>query len=146
MSDAVEHGSGRVLVVEDSDALRPLLSIMLNRRGYEVVAVASGQDALETADDSFDLVLLDVGLPDLNGLEVCRRLRAEPATADLAIILITGRDQPGDIHDGLAAGADDFVVKPFEEAELVARLLKVSDKRPIGRIVSRENIAIAAAQ
>lgn len=113
----------RVLVVEDSDLIRSLLTTLLGRRGYDVVAVSHGQAALDTAPGGgFDVVLLDVGLPDLNGLEVCRRLRSRPATAGLPIILLTGRDQPGDVRDGLAAGADDFLTKPFEEAELMARL------------------------
>lgn len=123
----------RVLVVEDSEAIRLLLSKLLGRRGYDVVAVGHGQAALDTAADGFDVVLLDVGLPDINGLEVCRRLRSRPATAGLPIILLTGRDQPGDIRDGLAAGADDFLTKPFEEAELLARLRRSSLLSPRAR-------------
>jgi DNA-binding response OmpR family regulator len=117
---------GRVLVVEDSDINRSLLRILLQRRGYEVEAVGDGQAALDAAAGGFDLVLLDVGLPDINGLEVCRRLRSDAATANLTIIMLTGRDHPGDIRDGLAAGADDFLTKPIEEAELMARLARAS--------------------
>jgi DNA-binding response OmpR family regulator len=117
---------GRVLVVEDSDVNRSLLRILLQRRGYEVEAVGDGQAALDAAAGGFDLVLLDVGLPDINGLEVCRRLRSDAATANLTIIMLTGRDHPGDIRDGLAAGADDFLTKPIEEAELMARLARAS--------------------
>jgi DNA-binding response OmpR family regulator len=117
---------GRVLVVEDSDVNRSLLRILLQRRGYEVEAVGDGQAALDAAAGGFDLVLLDVGLPDINGLEVCRRLRSNAATANLTIIMLTGRDHPGDIRDGLAAGADDFLTKPVEEAELMARLARAS--------------------
>jgi len=112
----------RVLVVEDSDAIRSLLSILLERRGYEVKAASNGQTALEKAASGIDLVLLDVGLPDMNGLEVCRRLRSNAATADLTIIMLTGRDHPGDVRDGLAAGADDFLTKPIDEAALMARI------------------------
>jgi DNA-binding response OmpR family regulator len=115
----------RVLVVEDDLAIRNLLWIMLDRRGYRVTTVKDGRAALEVAGDGFDLVLLDVGLPGLNGLEVCRQLRARPDTARLAIVMLTGRDQPGDIRDGLAAGADDFLVKPFDLASLVARVERV---------------------
>jgi DNA-binding response OmpR family regulator len=117
---------GRVLVVEDSDVNRSLLRILLQRRGYEVEAVGDGQAALDAAAGGFDLVLLDVGLPDINGLEVCRRLRSNAATANLTIIMLTGRDHPGDIRDGLAAGADDFLTKPIEEAELMARLARAT--------------------
>jgi DNA-binding response OmpR family regulator len=115
----------RVLVVEDDLAIRNLLWIMLDRRGYHVTTAKDGRAALEVAGDGFDLVLLDVGLPGLNGLEVCRQLRARPDTARLAIVMLTGRDQPGDIRDGLAAGADDFLIKPFDLASLVARVEKV---------------------
>jgi DNA-binding response OmpR family regulator len=115
----------RVLVVEDDLAIRNLLWIMLDRRGYRVTTARDGRAALEVAGDGFDLVLLDVGLPGLNGLEVCRQLRARPETAHLAIVMLTGRDQPGDIRDGLAAGADDFLIKPFDLATLVARVEKV---------------------
>ena len=117
---------GRVLVVEDTELLRATLSQLLERRGYEVLAVGDGNAALAAARTGVDLVLLDVGLPDMTGLEVCRRLRSSAATANLTIIMLTGRDHPGDIRDGLAAGADDFLTKPFEESELMARLLSAS--------------------
>jgi DNA-binding response OmpR family regulator len=112
----------RVLVVEDNESIRLLLMRLLERGGYDVVAVALGEAALEAALDGINVVLLDAGLPDLNGLEVCRRLRAQPETADLPIILLTGRTEIEDRRDGFAAGADDFLTKPFEEAELMARL------------------------
>jgi two-component system phosphate regulon response regulator PhoB len=133
MHEQAAPGHERVLVVEDSEAIRSLLTKLLGRRGYDVVAVSRGQEALDAAAGGFDLVLLDVGLPDLNGLEVCRQLRSRPATADLPIILLTGRAQPGDIRDGLAAGADDFLTKPFEEAELIARLRRSSLLSPRAR-------------
>ena len=133
MHEEASRGHERVLIVEDSDAIRSLLTKLLGRRGYDVVAVSSGQDALDAAAGGFDVVLLDVGLPDVNGLEVCRQLRSRPATADLPIILLTGRAQPGDIRDGLAAGADDFLTKPFEEAELMARLRRSSLLAPRAR-------------
>jgi DNA-binding response OmpR family regulator len=115
----------RVLVVEDDLAIRSLLTRILGRRGYQVVTADDGRAALEVAGDGFDLMLLDVGLPVMNGLEVCRQLRARPATARLPILMLTGRDQPGDIRDGLAAGADDFLSKPFELAQLMARVERV---------------------
>ena len=115
----------RVLVVEDDLAIRSLLTRTLGGRGYQVVTADDGRAALEVAGDGFDLMLLDVGLPVMNGLEVCRQLRARPATAQLPILMLTGRDQPGDIRDGLAAGADDFLSKPFELAQLMARVERV---------------------
>jgi DNA-binding response OmpR family regulator len=126
MHDPRSGQSQRVLVVEDNEAIRSLLSRLLQRRGYLVVPVTSGEAALEVAGDGFDVVLLDVGLPDMNGLEVCRRIRAEAMTATLPIVIMTGRAEPGDIRDGLAAGADDFVTKPFDADDLMARLNRAS--------------------
>lgn len=126
MRDPKTISRQRVLVVEDNEAIRSLLAVLLQRRGYDVVQVAHGEAALAAAADDFDVVLLDVGLPGMNGLEVCRRLRSQSATADIPIILLTGRAEPGDIRDGLAAGADDFLTKPFEETELLARLSRAT--------------------
>jgi len=122
----------RVLVVEDNEAIRSLLSRLLERRGYVVASVTSGEAAVEASAEGFDVVLLDVGLPDLNGLEVCRRIRARVSTANLPIVIMTGRAEPGDIRDGLAAGADDFVTKPFDTDDLILRLNRVSgaSRRP----------------
>ena len=116
----------RVLVVEDTEPIRALISLMLRRRGYEVVAVDSGPAALSQANDDFDVVVMDVGLPGLNGLEVCRRIRAEPATATLPIILLTGRSHREDVRDGLRAGANDFLTKPFVEADLLSAIKRLS--------------------
>jgi DNA-binding response OmpR family regulator len=124
MNEPPGSSIGRVLIVEDTDIVRRLLSILLERRGYDATAVASGQAALDAADDGFELVLLDLGLPDMSGLEVCRQLRSRESTAGLRIIILSGRDDPRDRRDGLAAGADDFLPKPFTEPELMARLVR----------------------
>ena len=116
----------RVLVVEDTESVRALISYMLRRRGYEVVAVDNGPDALAQASDDIDVVVMDVGLPGLNGLEVCRQLRAEAATASLPIILLTGRSHHEDVRDGLRAGANEFLTKPFQEADLMSALKRLS--------------------
>ncbi|HUQ44074.1 MAG TPA: HD domain-containing phosphohydrolase [Candidatus Limnocylindria bacterium] len=115
-----------VLVAEDDAANRALLSRLLERAGYRSVTVADGRDAIKAAvDEAPDLVLLDVGLPGLNGLDVCRRLRADPRTVALPIILVTGQVASRDVVAGLDAGADDFVRKPYDEAELMARVRSV---------------------
>jgi len=119
----------RVLVVEDQAALRSMLSIMFTRRGSQVTGVETGQAALDLADSSFDVILLDLGLADVNGLEVCRRLRARPQTSQVPIIMLTGRDDPRDVRDGLAAGADDFVTKPFELTRLMATVDRLLDQK-----------------
>jgi putative two-component system response regulator len=116
----------RVLVVEDDPANRALLDALLRREGYGVMVAANGRDGLRAArDDVPDLVLLDVEMPGMNGLDVCRTLRSDPATVALPIILLTGRTETRDVVDGLDAGADDFVRKPYERAELLARIRSV---------------------
>ena len=115
-----------VLVAEDDVANRALLGRLLERGGYRSISVGDGRDALRAAiEENPDLVLLDVGLPGLNGLDVCRRLRADPRTVALPIILVTGQTTSLDVVAGLDAGADDFVRKPYQEAELMARIRSV---------------------
>jgi putative two-component system response regulator len=115
-----------VLVAEDDASNRALLSRLLERAGYRSISVADGRDAIKAAvDEAPNLVLLDVGLPGLNGLDVCRRLRADPRTVALPIILVTGQTASRDVVAGLDAGADDFVRKPYDEAELMARIRSV---------------------
>ena len=118
----------RLLLVEDDDAIAGPLVKGLGREGFEVTRVATGSDAL--AAEASDLVLLDLGLPDIDGYEVCRRLRAE---SDVPIIVITARGDEVDRVVGLELGADDYVVKPFGFRELVARIRAVSR-----RVASRQ--------
>jgi putative two-component system response regulator len=113
-------------VVEDDASNRALLDALLRREGYEVVIAANGPDGLNAVrDDAPDLVLLDIEMPGMSGLEVCRDLRADPDTVALPIILLTGRTETRDVVDGLDAGADDFLRKPYERAELLARIRSV---------------------
>jgi putative two-component system response regulator len=115
-----------VLVAEDDAANRALIGRLLERGGYRSISVGDGRDAVRAAvDESPDLVLLDIGLPGMNGLDVCRRLRADPRTVALPIILVTGQTASRDLVAGLDAGADDFVRKPYDEAELMARIRSV---------------------
>jgi two-component system OmpR family response regulator len=111
-----------LLVVEDDPRLAALLERLLTEERHVVERVASGRDALELAGalPGLDAVVLDVGLPDLDGLTVARRLRA--GGRRLPILMLTARDEIGDRVAGLDAGADDYVVKPFAFAELAARL------------------------
>jgi len=115
-----------VLVAEDDVANRALLAHLLDRAGYRSVVVGDGRDALRAAfDEQPDLVLLDIGLPGLNGLDVCRRLRADPRTVALPVILVTGLTASRDVVAGLDSGADDFIRKPYDEGELLARIRSV---------------------
>jgi two-component system response regulator RegX3 len=109
----------RVLIVDDEPALVDSVAYALRKEGFEVDCVADGEGALAAVEQaSFDLVLLDLNLPSLSGIEVCRRLRAESA---VPIIMLTARDSELDRVLGLEVGADDYVAKPFSMAELVGK-------------------------
>jgi DNA-binding response OmpR family regulator len=117
----------KILVVEDEDAIADPLAEGLRREGFEVNRVATGEQAL--AAPAVDVVLLDLRLPDLDGYEVCRRLRAH---SDVPIIMVTARGEEVDRVIGLEIGADDYVVKPFGLREVVARIRAVT-RRGSGR-------------
>jgi DNA-binding response OmpR family regulator len=109
-----------VLLVEDDDAIADGLVRVLEGQGHPVRHLPGGERALAHADAEVGLVILDLGLPDVDGLEVCRRLRA--ARPQLAILILTARDRELDVVAGLDAGADDYLVKPFRLSELLARV------------------------
>jgi DNA-binding response OmpR family regulator len=109
-----------ILVVEDDESIGSGLERMLESQGYAVRRLTLGRPALAAADEGVGLVILDLGLPDIDGIDVCRRLRA--ARPDLAILIVTARDQELDVVAGLDAGADDYLVKPFRLSELLARV------------------------
>ncbi len=111
----------RLLVAEDDEVTRTLLAALLRKEGYEVVQVADGNEALRLgAHEDFDLVILDLGLPGLGGIEVCRRIRA--TRADAIVMFLTASTSELDAVAGLDAGAVDYVTKPFGVAELLARV------------------------
>jgi two-component system, OmpR family, phosphate regulon response regulator PhoB len=115
-----------ILVVEDELPLQKLLAYNLEAAGFEVAQAYDGEEAVALIEERQpDLVLLDWMLPQLSGLEVCRRLRRRPGTAHLPIIMLTARGEEHDRLRGLDVGADDFVTKPFSPAELVARVRAV---------------------
>jgi two-component system response regulator MprA len=111
----------RLLIVDDDRALRDALRRALELSGYEVLGAGAGIDALAQIDEGPpDAVILDIGLPDVSGLDVCRRLRA--AGERVPVLMLTARDAVDDRIDGLDAGADDYLVKPFDLGELIARI------------------------
>jgi len=117
----------RILVVEDEESYRDPLTYLLTREGYDVVAAATGPQALEHFEHhGADLVLLDLMLPGLSGTEVCQRLRA---VSDVPVIMLTAKDDEIDKVVGLELGADDYVTKPYSSRELVARIRAVLRRR-----------------
>ncbi len=134
-----------ILVVEDDVANRTLLEELLLRDGYRTVSVANGEAGLRAvAEHAPDLVLLDIGLPSLDGFEVTRRLRIDVRTATLPVILLTGRTSVSDVVAGLDAGADDFLSKPFQQPELLARIRSVLRMRQALERMSAAQAAVAA--
>jgi len=140
---STQSDAGRILIVEDEPALLRALQINLRARGYEVTTSAAGQDALvEAARQPPDAVLLDLGLPDLDGTEVIRQLRG---WSDVPVIVLSGRAGSGDKIGALDAGADDYVTKPFSMEELMARLraaLRRETHRPSGLIYTIGNCEV----
>ncbi|MFI5897433.1 response regulator transcription factor [Actinoplanes sp. NPDC051513] len=112
-----------VLVADDDADIRDLVAFKLEQAGFDVIAVEDGQTALEQARSRQPtLAVLDVSMPGLSGIDVCRMLRADPATSGMLIIMLTARVQEQDVEGGFSAGADDYVTKPFSPRELVSRI------------------------
>lgn len=119
-----------ILVVEDEEDILELLRFNLAKEGYQVTGVASGEDALRVVASRIpDLVLLDLMLPGVNGLDVCRRLRQDPKTVALPVVMLTAKGEESDVVAGLELGADDYVSKPFSPKVLVARIRTVLRRR-----------------
>jgi len=118
--------ASRVLIVEDERDIRDLVLFHLEREGFQVSSASSGEEALRQVRHAGpDLVLLDLMLPAMGGLEVCRKLRQDPATAALPIVMLTAKGDEVDRVLGLELGADDYIVKPFSPKELLARVRAV---------------------
>jgi len=116
----------RILVVEDERDIAELIVYNLEREGFRVESTISGEEGLRRAqDDHPDLVVLDIMLPEMNGLDVCRALKSNEATKGISIIMLTARDEDIDVVTGLEVGADDYITKPFSPRVLIARIRSV---------------------
>ncbi|HWD24281.1 MAG TPA: response regulator transcription factor [Acidimicrobiales bacterium] len=128
-----EEVPGRVLVVDDEPSIVDAVSTVLRYEGYDVTEAGSGRKALQLIQDGqFDLVILDVMLPDLDGFEVTRRMRGDGI--DVPVLFLTAKSDVNDLVTGLGAGGDDYVAKPFSLAEVVARtkaIIRRRDARPV---------------
>lgn len=115
-----------LLIADDEDGVRALVRMTLEGGDYEIVEAADGDEALALARERHpDLMLLDVMMPGLSGVEVCRTLKDDPATADLRIVILTAKAQDADREEGLTAGADDYFTKPFSPLTLIRKVDEV---------------------
>lgn len=147
------ESQGFLLVVDDSEANRDMLSRRLERRGYTVEMAAGGREALERVRETrYDVILLDLMMPDIDGMQVLRTLRETWSAAELPVIIVTAKDESADIVEGLKAGANDYVTKPLDMPVVVARVqTQVSLKRAVDQIrllehtLAERNVALEAA-
>lgn len=138
--------NNRILIVEDDAALGEMLSYNLASEGFETSEVADGDEAISTIlDERPDLVILDWMLPNLSGIEICRQIRANASIKNLPVIMLTAKGEDPDLVRGLNTGADDYVVKPYSPAELIARiraLLRRSNPEKLADVLTFEDIAM----
>jgi two-component system, OmpR family, alkaline phosphatase synthesis response regulator PhoP len=140
---AARQQQGRVLVVEDERDVADLIRYNLTKEGYDVVVAPTGSDALKQAREVHpDLVLLDIMVPQLNGWEVCRRLKQDVETKNIPVIMVTGRVEEGDKVLGFEMGADDYVTKPFSPRELLARIRAVARRGRSGDVEKKPHVKI----
>ena len=131
----------RILIVDDTRQNAELLEAHLDGHGFETRLAAHGEEALQlVAEWPADVILLDIMMPKLSGFEVCRRLRADPATANVGVLMITALDQPTDIERAVEVGTDDFVTRPINKTELLLRvqslLAALAETTPTGRALT----------
>lgn len=136
-------GKAHVLAIEDETDIQELLRYNLTKEGYRVTLAASGEEGLRLARSEMpDLILLDLMLPGMDGLEVCRRLLATEATRSIPIIMLTAKGEEADIVTGLELGAADYITKPFSPKVLVARIRAVLRRQPEAEAATEEVIKI----
>jgi CheY-like chemotaxis protein len=122
---------GRVLVVDDDDVIRQLISVNLELEGFEVSTAVDGQDCLEKVKDVRpDVVTLDIMMPRLDGWEAASRLRADPDTADIKVVLLSARAQEADLERGSRIGVDAYLTKPFDPDELIEIVRRLAGLPP----------------
>ena len=135
--------AGRILVVDDEPQIRRVMRAALTATGYEVSDARSGEEAVEKlGDERFDLILLDVNLPGMSGMDACRVIRRETLVPDVPIIMLTVRNAEKDIVEALDAGADDYVVKPFGTPELLARIRAALRRAPLPQDSAPQRISL----
>jgi DNA-binding response OmpR family regulator len=119
----------KVLLVDDDDMLRKMTEILLSKQGFEVVAAENGEKAMQQLKVIHpDVILMDVMMPDMDGFSVCREIKANPVTAGIPIVMLTALDNPENKVKGFEGGADDYISKPFEIAELTAKIKAITNR------------------
>lgn len=133
--------SETILVVEDEEDIQELVRYNLERENYKVVAVKTGEDALKAAKSSQpNLMVLDLMLPGLGGLEVCKALKGDPATKNISIIILSAKGEEEDIIVGLELGADDYITKPFSPKVFLSRVKAVLRRNKSGEVDETEDL------
>jgi DNA-binding response OmpR family regulator len=116
----------KIVVIEDEADILEVIEYNLRREGFDVIPSQSGEDGLDKVESAApDLILLDLMLPEIDGIELCRRLKSDPLTVGIPIIMVTAKGEESDVVLGLGVGADDYITKPFSPKELVARVKAV---------------------
>jgi CheY-like chemotaxis protein len=140
-------GPPRILIADDNPQGVELLEAYLGDQDYETRTAADGEETLRRVRDWHpDLVLLDIMMPKISGFEVCKRLRADPATRDIAVLMITALDQPSDVERAVEAGTDDFLTKPINKAEMLLRVRSLLRSRLTKRDLDRALAYIEAVE
>jgi two-component system, OmpR family, alkaline phosphatase synthesis response regulator PhoP len=135
----------KILIVEDEEDIRELIHFHLFKNKYEVLEASNGSDAIKmTREENPDLLLLDIMIPELDGIEVCKKLKEEPQTKDIKIIFLSAKGEEEDIVNGLELGADDYITKPFSPKVLMARIKTVlaRNKKNNSNSVSAQGIVL----
>jgi len=144
MNTAVKRET--ILVIEDDHDIRELIEFNLAKEGYRVRCAASGEEGLRRAKtEAPDLIVLDLMLPGVDGIELCRRLKRDPVTESIAIVMVTAKSEESDVVLGLGIGADDYVAKPFSPRMLVARIAAVLRRGPITDQISASQRVVRGA-
>jgi two-component system, OmpR family, alkaline phosphatase synthesis response regulator PhoP len=137
----------RILIADDNPQGVELLEAYLEGNDYEIGTAADGEETLRQVREwQPDLILLDIMMPKISGFEVCKRLRADPATREVAVIMVTALDQPSDIERAVEAGTDDFLTKPINKTELLLRVRSVLKSRLNKRDLDRALAYIEAVE
>jgi CheY-like chemotaxis protein len=132
------HTPPRVLIADDNPQGVELLEAYLTGMDYDIETAADGEETLRKVKNwQPDLILLDIMMPKISGFEVCKRLRADPATKDIGILMVTALDQPSDVERAVDAGTDDFLTKPINKAELLLRVRTILKSRLYKRELDR---------